>query len=183
VWPPPSRRRAGRGGVGEYKTFWEAWQWAMAVVGRAVAAATVPHSWPMSGTHIMHAAVGHGTRLPLTVRARRSGRRGMLGWRAAWPPPSPAAPSTPQTTRAAEAYRQLAIAVSGAVGSSADIVAPQPAGRKAGFLGMGVAGARAAASGCGAMAGAMRLPRPPTCGHPTVERPSMVVAAADSHLF
>jgi len=107
----------------------------------------------------------------------------MLGWRAAWPPPSPAAPGTPQTTRAAEAYRRLAIAVSGAAGSISIIGAPQPASRGAGFLGVGVAGARAAASGRGAMAGAMRLPRPPTCGHPTVERPSMADAAADSHLF
>jgi len=107
----------------------------------------------------------------------------MLGWRAAWPPPSPAAPGTPQTTRAAEAYRRLAVAVSGAAGSIADIGAPQPACRGAGVLGVGVAGARAAASGRGAMAGAMRLPRRRTCGHPTVERPSIADAAADSHLL
>ena len=155
----------------------------MAVVGLPVVAATVPHSWPKSSTHIIHAAVGHGMRRPIPVRARQSGRWGMLGWRAAWPPPSRAAPATPQTTRAAETYRRMAIAVSGAAGSIADIGVPQQASRGAGLLRVGVAGPRAAASGRGAMAGAMRLARPLTCGHPTVERPSMADAAADSHLF
>jgi len=105
----------------------------VAVVGRPVAAATVPHSWSMSSTHIIHAAVGHGTLRPMPVRARRSGRWGLLGWRAEWLPPSPAAPGTPQTTWAAEAYRQLGIAISCAAGSIADIGAPQPASRGVGF--------------------------------------------------
>ena len=88
VWPPQSRRRAGRVRVGKYETSRKASQWAVAVVGRSVAAATVPHLCPMSSTHVIHAAVAHGTRRPMPVRARRSGWWGMIGWRAAWPPPS-----------------------------------------------------------------------------------------------
>ena len=47
VWPPQSRRRAGRVRVGKYKSSRKACQWAVAVVGRSVAAATVPHLCPM----------------------------------------------------------------------------------------------------------------------------------------